>query len=467
MKEKIKIVFLFLTSILFGSVYYNGINYIEKDMPIIIDGNATQHIVTAGNIDYINSWSLKELNINGQNYSNSYITHIPTKINGMYFIEYIPRNKFGHFEMVGITNWDDTLNIEEPKTDTTTITMPFNFNGIGTHWFCIEGTPTEVNSWGLDSLLINNIEYKNMYNTIFPERIDNKYYIYYKSTNSWSHFEIDGSNEIYSNKIDTIYINESYVYEGVGKKMFIPNFFINNINSWLTDSVSINNVDITNKYMAVFPDTIDGKYYIYYESSNVNSGIVIGLTDQALPVELSDYGWVIEDGKIIIQWTTQTETESGGFFVNRNGEFVYGLDGAGTTTEPHSYAYVDENPLDGMNAYEIFEIDLANNSTLLFSLFINYNISEQINILDNNNFKLLNIYPNPTNSNVNIEIFGKKEENINVSLYDISGKLIKRYDMFYMAKGLNVLRMPLGVTESSIYIVDINNIERKKIIVLK
>jgi hypothetical protein len=67
---------------------------------------------------------MKSLLINGVEYANILSTNVPARIDGTYFIDYIPRNKFGNFIIEGVTNWMDTIAV-----DTITINGSYNFTG--------------------------------------------------------------------------------------------------------------------------------------------------------------------------------------------------------------------------------------------------------------------------------------------------------------------------------------------------
>jgi hypothetical protein len=72
----------------------------------------------------------------------------------------------------------------------TTITADFVKEGAGE--FCFESTNlgTYINSWALDVLNINGTDYTNTYvfTSTIP-KIDGRYYVYYKGSYTWSHFE--------------------------------------------------------------------------------------------------------------------------------------------------------------------------------------------------------------------------------------------------------------------------------------
>ncbi|WP_088653555.1 glycoside hydrolase family 9 protein [Geofilum rhodophaeum] len=70
------------------------------------------------------------------------------------------------------------------------ISVPFVQNGEGEFcWVCSDGIGY-INSWNLEVLEINGVDYTNTWSNSLPEAIDGKYYIYYKGNYAWSHFEI-------------------------------------------------------------------------------------------------------------------------------------------------------------------------------------------------------------------------------------------------------------------------------------
>ena len=86
----------------------------------------------------------------------------------------------------------------------------------------------------------------------------------------------------------------------------------------------------------------------YY--GNINDISSPGQTDgQPLPVELSAFQPTLEDGKVVIRWTTESELDNAGFNIyrseTRDGEFkqvnAQLVEGAGTTGERNAYEWVD------------------------------------------------------------------------------------------------------------------------------
>jgi hypothetical protein len=71
------------------------------------------------------------------------------------------------------------------------VTAPFSFDGAGTYYWKMANIPNYINSWNLDSLVINGVELKNVYKHSYelPPKQNGYYYITYKGSYPWSHFE--------------------------------------------------------------------------------------------------------------------------------------------------------------------------------------------------------------------------------------------------------------------------------------
>ena len=100
-----------------------------------------------------------------------------------------------------------------------------------------------------------------------------------------------------------------------------------------------------------------------------------GLTHgQPLPVELSYFRPTLENGKVTIQWTTESELDNAGFNIlrseTRNGEFTQVneqmIQGKGTTAERTTYKWVDTTAKPGVvYYYQIEDVSFAGEHTKL------------------------------------------------------------------------------------------------------
>jgi|GEM_PF-549164 len=73
-------------------------------------------------------------------------------------------------------------------------TVPFSQNGIGEFCWVTSGDISFINSWNMQLLEINGVDFTNKWANSFPARINGNYYIHYVSNVGWSHFEANGSS---------------------------------------------------------------------------------------------------------------------------------------------------------------------------------------------------------------------------------------------------------------------------------
>ncbi len=82
-----------------------------------------------------------------------------------------------------------------------------------------------------------------------------------------------------------------------------------------------------------------------------------------LPVELVDYKGQIENDKVILNWTTSSETRTESFSIQRAGselnfKTIATIESRGTSSTGFSYQFEDLNPVFGMNYYKLLSKDI-------------------------------------------------------------------------------------------------------------
>jgi hypothetical protein len=157
-----------------------------------------------------------------------------------------------------------------------------------------------------------------------------------------------------------------------------------------------------------------------------NSGLVLKYTEPAnIPVELASFSASVSGSNVTLRWTTGSELNNSGFEVERQvssmqyavsnqWERVGFVDGKGTTTEPVSYSFVDNNLTPGSYLYRIKQIDFDGS-------FKYYNLPENIEIGLPNNFELAQNYPNPFNPNTVISYRLQVSGDVTLKVFDVLG----------------------------------------------
>ncbi len=145
---------------------------------------------------------------------------------------------------------------------------------------------------------------------------------------------------------------------------------------------------------------------------------------------------------------TLTGSPSGGVYSGTGvtgSSFDPSVAGAGLHTI--MYSYTDGNGCSGTDNHDIF-VDVCTG--------INSSIT-----LDN-----INVYPNPTSSNLNVNLNSVKENNVKISLYDVAGKLVTSQ----FVSGGKVIVLDFSTIENGVYNMSIQSsetISNRKIIVSK
>lgn len=157
------------------------------------------------------------------------------------------------------------------------------------------------------------------------------------------------------------------------------------------------------------------------KSNNVTCTVCDGTTN-TLPVKLVSFEvQLVEANQVNIEWTTATEENNDYFEVlhSTNGvdfEVIATLNGAGNSNVMQYYQAMDYNAAEGVNYYQLKQIDYDGKSTLS-------NI--QTVRVDANN--MISLYPNPANIGQQINVQFQEILNYQVEVYDISGRLVLNF----------------------------------------
>lgn len=79
-------------------------SYTSVTIPFSQDGSGDYCWVTSGTINYVNSWNLEALEINGTDFTNTWSSSMPATIDGNYYIHYSGNFAWSHFEMTGTSS---------------------------------------------------------------------------------------------------------------------------------------------------------------------------------------------------------------------------------------------------------------------------------------------------------------------------------------------------------------------------
>lgn len=159
-----------------------------------------------------------------------------------------------------------------------------------------------------------------------------------------------------------------------------------------------------------------------------------------LPVDFIDFTAEQTLDYNLLQWSTQSEKNNDYFLIERSSNSVDfatigRIEGVGTTTQLSNYVFNDTAPILGLQYYRLKQVD----SDGAFSY-------SKIIALERTNQNRLNLYPNPVVETLEISVNSDKVGAANISVFDISGKLLidQIADDFSSVVHLDVMSLQSG-----------------------
>jgi hypothetical protein len=185
-----------------------------------------------------------------------------------------------------------------------------------------------------------------------------------------------------------------------------------------------------------------------------------------VPVELTSFTAISNNGTVQLNWTTATELNNHMFEIQRqsNGSEFFSIgfiNGHGTTTEPQSYSYTDQSVSTGTYSYRLKQID--------FDGRFSYSPVVEVDVLPVN-FVLEQNYPNPFNPSTNIR-FGLPESNfVRLAVYNLVGEEVALLVNGMMESGTHDITFDAKNLPSGTYIYKLqtgNSTDVKKMLLMK
>lgn len=159
---------------------------------------------------------------------------------------------------------------------------------------------------------------------------------------------------------------------------------------------------------------------------------------EILPIELLSFTAEAVNNNVILNWQTATEINNDFFTIERSKdavtwEEILTKSGAGNSNSVTNYDDIDYHPLIGISYYRLKQTDYDGKTSYSNIEAVNF---ENIDI---------NIYPNPANDHLNINISNDENNGlITLKIIDVAGKIVlknninksNKIDISFLAKGV-------------------------------
>jgi hypothetical protein len=171
-----------------------------------------------------------------------------------------------------------------------------------------------------------------------------------------------------------------------------------------------------------------------------------------IPVELTSFTASVNDNAVTLNWTTATELNNQGFDVERNSgngfEKIGFVAGFGTSTEIHTYSYVDGSVQEGSYTYRLKQVD--------FDGTFEYSDVVEVDVLAPDVFALEQNYPNPFNPSTTINFSLAADSKVSLTVFDILGQEVANLINGNVAAGSHEINFNASNVNSGVYFYRIN-----------
>jgi len=163
-----------------------------------------------------------------------------------------------------------------------------------------------------------------------------------------------------------------------------------------------------------------------------------------LPIELSSFNLKNGEKSILLNWETKSELNNDYFIILRsengiNFDEIGEVSGMGNSSSTVNYQFSDDRPLIGTAYYKLQQVDF--DGEISFSQVLRTNFTLR------NTFSL---YPNPTNSDINLLLSVDVNTTIYIEVFDVLGKLVLVKNQVVL-KGTNSVPLDTEMFNEGIY----------------
>lgn len=186
-----------------------------------------------------------------------------------------------------------------------------------------------------------------------------------------------------------------------------------------------------------------------YTGSEVSLATEIFVDNSYIPVELTSFVASVSEGKVLLNWTTATEMNNSGFFVEKNSgngfETIGFVSGNGTSTNQMNYSFADKFVKSGVFTYRLKQVDFDGSYNYSPEIIVD---AENINPTD---FSLRQNYPNPFNPSTTINFSLPVDSKVTLKVFNVLGQEVITLINSNMTAGYHDVKFNASAINSGVY----------------
>ncbi len=207
------------------------------------------------------------------------------------------------------------------------------------------------------------------------------------------------------------------------------------------------------------------------DPANAIVTVPVAMEIVAIPVELTSFSASTDQNNVVLNWSTATETNNRGFSIERKSSKtawseVSFVNGAGTSTDPVQYSYIDKDMNVGKYTYRLKQVDM--DGTYEYTNLVETEVTAPTV------YSLAQNYPNPFNPATVIEYSVPEKAEVTLTIYSSIGELVKTLVSGTVEPGYHKISFNASELTSGTYIYQIrakgssgNYVESKKMMFIK
>lgn len=168
---------------------------------------------------------------------------------------------------------------------------------------------------------------------------------------------------------------------------------------------------------------------------------------QVLSADLVNFSATANDDKVTFDWITSSEINTNEFIIERSSdgesfEPITNVKAAGNSSRNLKYNAVDVAPLLGLSYYRLKQIDNDGSYVYTDPVYVQFDGTKNIVV---NNF-----HPNPTDSNIDFDVYSPLNGPLQIEIIDYTGKVVS-YNTQHIEKGKTIINTKMDELSDGIY----------------